>query len=55
MTDTIIVPKWLYERLVAREGREAADRTMARYGAVAVASWQEAVDLESVKKKVNRG
>lgn len=55
MTQPIIIPKWLYERAVAKEGKEATDRTMQEFNAVAVADWSEALDLEAVKEKVNRG
>ena len=55
MTQPIIIPKWLYERFVAKDGKESTDKTMAAFGAVAVESWQEAIDLEAVKEKVNRG
>lgn len=54
MTHPLIIPKWLYERAVAKEGKEAADRTMRAFNAVAVADWSEVVDLEAAKEKVNR-
>lgn len=55
MTQPLILPKWLYERFVAQVGKEEADRHMAMWNAVAVADWQEAVDLDKVKERVNRG
>lgn len=55
MTQPIIIPKWLYERAVAKEGKQSVDQTMRAYGAVAVNDWREALDLEAVKEKVNRG
>jgi hypothetical protein len=55
MIQPIIIPKWLYERAVAKEGKEATDRIMRAYNAVAVADWSEAVDLDAAKEEVNRG
>lgn len=51
----MIIPKWVYEKAVSEIGREAADRHMAKWDAVAVADWSEAVDLQAVKEKVNHG
>lgn len=55
MTQPLIIPRWLYERAVAKDGKEATDRTMVAFNAVAVESWQEAIDLDAVKERVNRG
>lgn len=55
MTRPLILPKWLYEKFVSQVGKEEADLHMFRWNAVAVADWREAVDLQAVKEKVNRG
>lgn len=55
MIESVLIPRWLYEREVAKNGKEATDRVMRDYNIVAVADWRTAVDLEAVKEKVNRG
>lgn len=51
----MIIPAWMYRRMVAQYGQAMADRKMAEFSAVAVDDWQEAVDLEAAKERVNRG
>jgi len=55
MTQPILIPKWLYERAVAKDGKWAVDQTLKSYNAVVVEDWTDAIDLEAVKEKVSRG
>lgn len=56
MSETVLIPIWLYERAVASLGREEVDRIMVRHNAVAVAEWEPAlINLDEVKRKVNHG
>ena len=37
----LIIPRWLYEKMVQELGQEAADLKMRQFDAVAVSDWSE--------------